>query len=91
MALSAYRHSRKRIAKAHYKQRTFNVRVRVVRDPVYVRGHIFGRKVKKEPAYRAYACIHRGEYRKGRGCSRADAHSPSAVKKALAKLSRTIR
>jgi hypothetical protein len=100
MGLGTVRHSRKKIGKAHYKMRTFNVQVRVVREPTYVRGTIYGQKVKKEPAYRATACVmgtgsrggRRGYTKDRMRCGVGDAHGPTAaVRKALAKLSKTVK
>lgn len=96
MALGAVRHSRKKIKKAHYKARRFNVEVNVYREPVYARGTIYGVKVKKAPAFRVVACVKgaglHGPGAKRHRCAEVLAQGPTAaVRKALAKLSKTVR
>jgi hypothetical protein len=98
MSFAAVKHSRRKIVKAHHRERKFNVQVRVTREPVYVRGTIFGTRVRKEPAFRAQACVTgAGPRRVGSRlrkyrCAVASAHGPTAaVKRALAKLVKLIR
>lgn len=84
----AYRHSRSKISRAHYKSRDFTIAIRVKREPVYVRGTIYGVKVKREPAFRAIVCTGGSNKR----CVEAQAHGPTAaVRKALTKFARSMR
>lgn len=95
MGLGTVKHSRRKVGKAHYKLRAMNIHVEVRREPVYVRGTIYGQKVKKEPAYRATACIARGRGRrsyKASRCATGEGHGPTAaLRKALAKLAKTVK
>lgn len=95
MAVGAYKHSRRKVGKVHYKRRAVNIHVEIKREPVFVRGMIYGQKVKKEPAFHATACVGRGHGRrsfKTSRCASGQGHGPTAaLRKALAKLSKTIR
>lgn len=95
MAISALRHRRSKVGKAHYKLRSMNIHVEIRREPVYVRGKVFGLKVRKEPAFRATACVGRGRGRrsyKNSRCASGEGHGPTAaLRKALAKLAKTVK
>jgi len=70
--------------------RDFTVRVRVIREPVYARGRIYGLKVKKEPAFVATACVSHAT--KSARCGSGRGHGPTAaIRKALAKLAKTVK
>ncbi len=80
MALNAYRHRSASVKKARYRARDFEVRVRVLREPVYAGQGIYGRKMKAEKAgaYVATACIGGGRSL-GKTCASARGRGPTAA------------
>jgi hypothetical protein len=98
VALGSVKHKRSQVGKARYRKRAFNIRVEVVREPTYVRGTAYGMRVKKEPAFRVEACVAgagatgRAGLKRQNRCVRANGNSPtSALRNALAKLTKTVR
>lgn len=88
MGYAAYKHRRAKVGKARYRSRDFSIAVRVKREPVHVRGTIYGVKVKKEPAFHAIVCTGGSNKR----CVEAQAHGPTAaVRKALSKFAKSMR